>query len=662
MPILRTLPAAALLLFAGASLRAADQRDYFCGEISRPYFKEGPAGFFSPARTGSKAAGFGLAKPRGELRVFVLGESAAGLLGPEPGETGGAGIVNCGMAAYDSYRIDGVLRETLLYQPDLLVLLSGNNEGNEDGCPGPAAAWRRFKKKAAVKFRSLLPPKDGLPPAVSASLAAHEGRVRGMARRARRAGVPLLICSLPANALMPPEGPAPTGSADFYRGEAALLRGDGAAAGAAAGAAFAAWLAAAPADPLRHYYSGLAAKAAGKTAEAAAFFDRAISLAPGQERASRERNAMLAGVAREEGACFADLAAAFSAAAPGRIAGFGQFTDGVHWRAGQNAAAWAAILSAARGCGLKVPDFRPAPPAHKERTELPLKRLSYAAAWLGGPGLRERSVAMIEQALREDPAAVARAAGSAPELDRTFIRNFWSAGRAGAIRDLYPVFALNAAEAYRRAGRGREALALADKAAALGVKDPALHLLRARLLAAAGKKKEAAAALFSLYGEAVPAAAALGEALGLPAPRPCRSPGGEAVAVSRALSDEGLRRLDSGRFAAAGESFAAAARTDPGNAGALATLCMLAKRAGRLEEAAARCALAAETALGACGPAEPERFRTAAAALAEGGLINLELGRKAEAAAAFRLALETAPAGWERRREISRLLEAAGNR
>lgn len=600
MPTHKLLLAALLPLLAAAPARGAgEQRDYFCGEISKPYFKEGPPGFFSAARTGAKAAGFTGAKAPGELRVFVLGESAAGLLGPGPGDTGGAGVINCGMAGYDSYRIDGVLRETLRHEPDLLVLLSGNNEGNLDACPGPSAAWRRLRRRADEKFYSLITAANGLPPAVNASLAAHERRLRAMASRARRAGAPLVICSLPANALMPPEAAVPADSAEFYRGEAALLRGDS----AGARAAFAEWLAGAPADPLRHYYSGLAAAAAGDNRAAAELLARAASLAPGQERASRERNAMLARVAREEGACFADLEGAFTAAAPGGITGFGQFTDGVHWRPAWNAAAWKTILEAAARCGLKTPAYRPAGAPAKEAAELPLKRLSYAAAWLDGGGLRERPLAMLMQAWREAPAAAARAAGSPEGLDEIFIRNFWSAGRADAIRERYPAFVLHAAEACRRLGLAKEALALADKAATLGVKDAALQLLRAKLLAAAGRQQEASAALFSLSGPQAPTAAALGSALGLKAPRPCLGAGGAATAASKSLSEEGLRQLNSGRFADAERSFAAAAKADPGNTGALTTLCMLHKRAGRLREAAASCARAAEAEQGACGPA-----------------------------------------------------------
>jgi len=79
-------------------------------------------------------------KIKGTKRIFVLGGSVAYSFSRQqdreyikelleaslPGEK--FEIIGCGMAAYDSYRESLIHKEILNYEPDLIVLLSGNNE------------------------------------------------------------------------------------------------------------------------------------------------------------------------------------------------------------------------------------------------------------------------------------------------------------------------------------------------------------------------------------------------------------------------------------------------------------------------------------------------------------------------------------------------------
>lgn len=647
----------AFMLSGSPEPERGEFRSYFCDDIKKPFFSR-RGDWLEPARAPSQAKKFSAEKPPGVSRVFVLGESVAALLGRgELQERAGRGLelINCGMGAYDSYRVGLVLREALDHKPDMLVLLSGNNENPPEFCPGPAAELRRRERALLGRLSSLS--KSGGDPGTQASLRIHERRVRAMAAAARRRKVPLVICSLPANELMPPYGSLPLDSAALYRGQEALRSGDH----GRALAEFSAWAAAGAPAHFAEYLKGLAKRAAGRGAGAARHLSQAVSLSPAQERTSRERNAMLRRVAAEEGACFADLDALFRAGAPSGIPGFELFSDGIHWRPAGNNKVWDAVFSAAAACGIKAAGaYRGSAPGRQDTAadSLPQARLSYAVSWLPAEGLHERTVFQLGKLAEESPALLERAAVSPAGLRAEFITNFWSAGTAGSLESRYPAFLLHLSEAYRRAGRVRQALAAADKAAAAGLAAPELNLIKARILHALGRRAEASAQLFALAGgrKEAQAAAALGAALGLPAPVPCFEPGPGGPGKSRRLSDRGARHMAAGRNEEAEKDFLAAAAADPGNAGALLSLCMLERRRGRPEAALERCAAAAAAALGACGRPSPAQLEQAAGALLESGRIRSSLGRSAEAAKDFRVALKTAPAGWGGAAEARALL------
>ena len=128
-----------------------------------------------PNRRTSRAAAFSKDKAPGSVRVFVLGGSVAWQYDNNPEYADGwtlqrvlgkllpgrsIEVINCGMGAYDSYRELLVLREVLQYDPDLIVLLSGNNDAMpQAGRPGLAATasvwlgnhlgfWRRLTSRA----------------------------------------------------------------------------------------------------------------------------------------------------------------------------------------------------------------------------------------------------------------------------------------------------------------------------------------------------------------------------------------------------------------------------------------------------------------------------------------------------------------------------------
>ena len=137
------LLSAALALIPGAASADSRAQKYYYEDISHPFFALDPSqpGMYRNQRPGSKASLFSAVKPKDGFRVFVIGGSIAGLLqySGESGEfakaleavlpTKKVEVVNCGMAGYESFREALVEQEILEYTPDLIVLLTGHNEG-----------------------------------------------------------------------------------------------------------------------------------------------------------------------------------------------------------------------------------------------------------------------------------------------------------------------------------------------------------------------------------------------------------------------------------------------------------------------------------------------------------------------------------------------------
>jgi hypothetical protein len=166
--------------------------------------------------------------------VFVVGESVAALLGSGNDLSGKmtrgqklikklfgtaavpkTEIINCGMGGYESYRINGVLEEALKYDPDLLVVLSGNNDTLEESCPGFECELRRRKFRLYEKYFSIS--NTGREARKKAALKMHEAMLLKMAASAKKARVPIVFCTLPAAVKdMPPRQPAPLESKEFW--------------------------------------------------------------------------------------------------------------------------------------------------------------------------------------------------------------------------------------------------------------------------------------------------------------------------------------------------------------------------------------------------------------------------------------------------------------
>lgn len=460
-------------LYAAASTATAGEvgGDYFCGDIKKPFFRAeaGPGGTarVTPGRPRAVPFEFSSPKPAGAARVFIVGESAAALLGRGedrlleflgasfPGKK--PELVNCGMPAYESRRIASVFEETLSYQPDLLILLSGNNETGQDFCPDFRSDMDRRARRIKTRLAGLSLPAEEAPAAVS--LAIHESRLRGMAAQARKKGVPAMLCTLPANLRdFPPSGFPPEGLEEGIR----LARKDPEAALKSLARR------GGPREPFSLFYSGRALEALGRVKEAKEKYAAAVNYDPAMDRCSAERNEMIRRVAREEGVCLADLEKAFAAAAQTGITGGAELADGVHWFKKYAPFVNAVLGRAAAGClaadPRRVPEPRSLLPRAPAPDDFPVL-LSYACAYsLDHSANRARSaqageriVAALDRLRRMDNDRLGRLLSDKAALGQAVLENPWNPALKRDLEKWRPALLRAAAEMFRRAGKEAEA-------------------------------------------------------------------------------------------------------------------------------------------------------------------------------------------------------------
>jgi tetratricopeptide (TPR) repeat protein len=366
-------------------------------------------------------------KPEGVLRIFALGGSAsAGWPHPRsesyavvlqhalqkalPGRR--VEVIDASAHAWASYRVRLVLRRVLAFEPDLVVVYSGNNEFLERRtylgelpavlrglalvrglrrlllpwvAPGAALAadhrehashevWTKLRRQA-LELRS--------DPDQFERLSRHYAEsIEGMAREAAAAGVPLVLVTVPVNlrdwrpnvSTAPPPGPR---GREWERhvdgGRRRLMAGD--AESAVRELRVAADLA--PEHAETRFWLGRAFEAAGHDAEARAAYRAAVDLDRNPFRALSRFNTTVRDVAaREPGVHLADAEAAFEAAVAPRAPGFDLFLDYVHPTARGNQLVARSVFGAVLASGtVDVPRrdvaFEPPAPSHYHAEEDP---------------------------------------------------------------------------------------------------------------------------------------------------------------------------------------------------------------------------------------------------------------------------------------------------
>ncbi|MDX6768834.1 MAG: SGNH/GDSL hydrolase family protein [Elusimicrobiota bacterium] len=522
--------------------------DYFHLEIHEPFFARTWMGRLRAQRSRANPEELAALKPEGLLRVFVLGGSVAMPLADEqksrlgeflrralPGRR--VEVVGMGMGGYDSYRESLLQREALELEPDLIVLLSGNNEYTSGAPIRSPALYRlnRALRRSALyaRLQDRLSPRRPEPPvSLDDRLQRFEDNLELMARRARERGVPMLLCTLPVNVrdvapVYAQYSPDPAYVEAWLAYDAGALK--------EAKARFEDFVAAHPKDALGAYWLAKIHDRLGDAAAARAGYHRAIDLDDPGDRCSPRRNAVIRQVAARGSAGLVDLEAVFTRRVPDGLLDSRLFKDNVHWFDELYPAVSLAIVKAARERGYLAPaeqwdaSWMPALERELARAKVPRPRLAQyaeAAFFVGvtnayrAQGMREPAISFFEMAPRLDPGAPARLAASADGVGAAIRANPWTAYYRERFEAGWPHVLLHVGEACRRMGLREDARRLLSEAARLRPEDPvapfALALLNgdraelARIAADAREPVLANAARLSLARLGAPARAGNG--------------------------------------------------------------------------------------------------------------------------------------------------------
>ncbi len=352
---------------------------------------------------------FPVEKPPGTFRIFVLGESASAGWPHPPSESFSVyleqalerafperrfEVINVSAHAYAAYRIRLIFENVIRFDPDALVLWTGNNEFLERrsylrsfplatraiGLANHSALFRLARarlgpalfpegslsaqrredvmadlmtrlRQEAVELRADPEQLEGVTRHYAAS-------VESMVGDARAARVPVLLVTVPVNlrdwqpnaSLQPLAGDAlARWQAEFDAGRTALLRGDADEAVRRLGRA----TAASPDHAGSHFALARAFEARGEWERALASYQQACDLDGNPFRALSDFNRALREIAAEhENATLVDAAAAFLAASAPRAPGFDLFLDYVHPTQAGNLVVARSVFDALLGAGL----------------------------------------------------------------------------------------------------------------------------------------------------------------------------------------------------------------------------------------------------------------------------------------------------------------------
>jgi tetratricopeptide (TPR) repeat protein len=503
-----------------------------CDDVKQPFFAvarilRGGTKKYRANRMGANPASFVMPKPAGIKRVFLIGESVAQMsysprhdaLESLMSLAGPAGIrpenINAGMGGYESSRILLVEAEVLGYDPDMIVVMNGNNESAllREICPSILQRiQQRFSRIAAYrdfqdKVQRLIAWSSGPQPR---TLEFFETNLRQMVRLAKERRTPIVLCKLPANLnSYAPWGAAPIADPDFARAWARMEAKDD----QGAAELLDRYLRRRSEDSFAHYFLARILERQKRFDEARRHYEQAMEQDIRNDRCSPSKNAVIEKVANEEGAYLADLDAAFERAAPNGIAGDELISDGVHWyqrytpltafeilravlsplRSAQtvpfDAQSWkAAALETARD---SVEHPRATKADFKRDRQLWLlngtvmleqwagDRLSDWGDKTGDGAILERGISMLERIYRRDPDWLLASTRSKKGLRKFLRSDYFRQDPAGDLERWWPLYLQHVAELYRRMGRPADSIPLFDAAIALSPERKLMRFQRA---------------------------------------------------------------------------------------------------------------------------------------------------------------------------------------
>ncbi|MBI5247494.1 MAG: SGNH/GDSL hydrolase family protein [Elusimicrobia bacterium] len=516
----------------------AGQKYYYEDPLIPFFMRDERKGIYLAQRPGAGPANveFPIVKSTGTLRVFLIGGSIAHSFGntwyPDmsPAQArlidddrfyddlrlslprNRIELVNCGMDGYDSVRESKILGEILDYSPDLIILMTGHNEGLGSGLPNESLYALQKELSRLAVFRRLVQllgkrgttDQDVERRALELS-AAFMGNMRDMIRAARARGVPIVVMAPPLNYRdAPPESPALITDPLFWAGWTRYLKKDYKAAREYWSKDIAA-IAPGQGRSLKPHLLFMRARAEEKSGEivkADADYQDALWAdweTPG--RCSPVCAAILKEVSQQEGALLVDTDAAFRRQARPSSPGLDFFSDAVHWIRPYDRLVTLTILrSLRRSIGFKnlawddgfigALEKRQAQPVKHRDEKTFMETIKYAVADMHAERLSWKAVAFLEFSYAQHPHWFENVDGLVKSLES---REDWK----GGPWDMAPLNVLKSALLWHlgevRARRGDFRGALADYSTAFqldpGPRRAGIALSQAIVQAVVGEKE-----------------------------------------------------------------------------------------------------------------------------------------------------------------------------
>ncbi|MEF3279934.1 MAG: hypothetical protein K6357_03075 [Elusimicrobiota bacterium] len=294
-------------------------KTYICDEIKKPFFRyieENGEKYAVPNRSFSSNFKIPLIKTN-KKRIFILGESIAQILLSPQSEyfsVENYEWFNLGMGAYDSQRIKNVLEESIVLKPDIVIILSGNNEFLNEG---------RCGKKILSGFINSIS-KD-INHNYLENIRRHKKILKEMVEIASKNNIKLAFTTVPQNLLMPPKGVLPLNSELIKAINLISLKKYDIA------FSLIEKIKGLDNNPFLDYYAGVVLYNTKNYSKAFERLNKAIREEIMIDRSDDIRNDMIKKTAMESGICIIDLDGYFKKISNNIIINPDYFADYVHW-------------------------------------------------------------------------------------------------------------------------------------------------------------------------------------------------------------------------------------------------------------------------------------------------------------------------------------------
>lgn len=450
---------------------------------------------YIPQRLHHNSKEFTVTKDPNTIKIFIIGGSVGWNFGFYPFENTlkdlipdkNFEVICCGMGAYDSYRDYLVEKEILSYEPNLIIVFSGNNEFYNKI---KINLWSHYLNKILSKFwtyrrlqnwflnwqaeRGLIYFRNK-----KERIQNYEKNIRLIVKKAKSKGVPIILCTLPVNFRdCPPNGKRPLDKR-YLLAHFLFEQGDY----SNAVEEFKKFLKDNPDNAFGYYFLARTYDATKNYPKAKSYYLRSLELNyTYDDRASPGSNEIIRQICSEEGVGLADLELAFMNLTPHSLLGREQFFDNCHWYMEYNSLVAEVILQAIsqnnKLC-FRITDFNSAKLGsslfyhnflslkergrRKDEVDGRIKNAVWEVLGLGNDGLSERAISYFETVYLMNPDSLWAMSSSKDKIKKMLSEDFWTEEYIVNFEKHWPKILYYTGEAYRRRGLYKEALSYFDE-------------------------------------------------------------------------------------------------------------------------------------------------------------------------------------------------------